>query len=63
MGAVTGIVAGIVTAAGAVAVYRYAQRRARDLRDRIDLFRARGGEGETVIDLELDPSTGVYRVK
>lgn len=63
MGAVTGIVAGVVTAAGAVALYRYAQRRGRALRDKLDHLRARATSGGAVIDLERDPSTGVFKAK
>lgn len=61
MSAVTGIVAGLVTAAGAVALYRYVQRRAGEFRDRLD--RARGGAQNSVMDFEQDPDTGVYHAK
>ncbi|MCB9955737.1 MAG: hypothetical protein H6848_07505 [Caulobacterales bacterium] len=64
MGAVTGIVAGFVTAAGALALYRYAQRRGRALRDKLEGLRARAASpGGAVIDLELDPATGVFKAK
>jgi hypothetical protein len=59
MGAVTGIVAGFAAAAGAVALYRYMEKRSRAARRKFkDLARGAG-----VLDLELDPATGVYRVK
>lgn len=62
MSAVTGIIAGFVTAAGAVALYRMAKRRARSLRAAIDEARGRRG-ADPVLDFEQDPSTGVYRAK
>jgi hypothetical protein len=62
MSAVTGIVAGLVTAAGAVALYRLVERRSRALRAAID--RARGRDRrERVLDFEQDPATGVYKAK
>lgn len=62
MSAVSGIVAGLVTAAGAVALYRYALRRSSELRDKLERGRARAGE-EPVIDFERDPATGVFHAK
>lgn len=62
MSAVTGIVAGFVTAAGALALYRYAQRRTGELRDRIEKARRRGA-ARNIIDFEQDPETGIYHAK
>lgn len=62
MSAVTGIVAGFVTAAGALALYRYAQRRTGELRDRIEKARQRGG-ARKIIDFEQDPETGIFHAK
>lgn len=64
MSAVTGIIAGLATAVGVVALYRFAERRARSLRAAIDKGRgvAPGG-GDPVLDFEQDPATGVYRSK
>lgn len=62
MGAVTGIIAGFVTAAGAVALYRLVERRTRSLRAAIDDARGRRG-ADAILDFEQDPSTGVYRAK
>lgn len=68
MSAVTGIVAGLVAAAGVVALTRFVARRARPVRDAIDrAFRASAEPGskggETVIEFEQDPETGVFRAK
>lgn len=64
MSALTGIVAGVVAVAGVAALYRFARRRARSLRDAIDAVRdPRPDGGEAVLDFELDPATGVYRPK
>lgn len=62
MSAVTGIIAGFAAAAGAVALYRVVQRRARSLRTAIDEARNRRS-GDPVLDFEQDPSTGVFRAK
>lgn len=60
MSAVTGIVAGLAAAAGAVALYRFAERRARSLRDALTVRRD-GARPGAVLDFEKDPETGVYR--
>lgn len=62
MSAVTGIIAGFAAAAGALALYRVVQRRARSLRTAIDEARNRPS-GDPVLDFEQDPSTGVFRAK
>lgn len=64
MSAVTGIVAGLVTAAGAVTLYRYAQRRAAELRERLEKSRTRSARPDAaVIEFERDPATGVFHAK
>ena len=64
MSAVTSIVAGFVAAAGAVALYRYAERRARSLRTALrKATGASGADAREVIDFERDPATGVFRAK
>jgi hypothetical protein len=62
MSAVTGIIAGFVTAAGAVALFRLVERRARSLRVKIDEARGRR-RADAILDFEQDPATGVYRPK
>jgi hypothetical protein len=60
----TGIVAGLATAVGVVALYRFAERRARSLRTALDRRTgAAPSNGGRVLDFEQDPSTGVYRSK
>ncbi|MBI1366918.1 MAG: hypothetical protein GC153_13305 [Alphaproteobacteria bacterium] len=61
MSATTGIIAGIAAAAGALAVYRLAMRRAQALKTA--LAEARRPRGDRVIDFERDPATGVFRAK
>lgn len=61
MGAVTGIVAGFVAVAGAVAIYRHLERRAREIASRVDDLRGR--PFRSILDFERDPATGVYRSK
>ncbi|MBB5518016.1 hypothetical protein [Amphiplicatus metriothermophilus] len=64
MSAMTGIVAGLATAAGAFALYRYAERRARALRRAVEERRRDPQRaGKPVLDFERDPETGVYRSK
>lgn len=64
MSAVTGIVAGLVTAAGAVALYKYMRARAAELRGKLERARAPGPEKrDGVIDFERDPQTGVFHAK
>lgn len=64
MSAMTGILAGLVTAAGALALYRYAERRARALRAAVGEMRRDPRRADRpVLDFERDPDTGVYRSK
>lgn len=62
MSALSGIVAGFVTAAGAVALYRLVEKRTRSLRAKIDEVRGRH-RADAILDFEQDPATGVYRSK
>ena len=62
MGAVTTLVLTVAATAGAVALYRFVDRQAKDLRDAIrDVQREQGKSG--VIDYERDPESGVYKPK
>lgn len=70
MSAVTTLAASIAAAAGAVAVYRFVNRRTRPLRDAIaelrrqqSAARSGGGAAADVLDYERDPASGVYRQK
>lgn len=65
MSAVATVAATIVAAAGAVAVYRYMDKKTRAFRDAVrDVHdRARGEAEGRVLDYERDPSSGVYRPK
>ncbi len=65
MSAVTTLVATVAAAAGAVALYRFAERRSRPLRDAIAELRksSRAGAQGAVIDYEQDPDSGVFRPK
>ena len=62
MSAVAGVLAGLVTAAGAVALYRYAERRTRSLCEQFNAH-APTQRRPDVIDFERDPDTGVYRAR
>lgn len=64
MNTTAGILAGLLVAGAAVALYRFAHRKAGELRTAIDELRgaATGAKGG-VIDFEQDPATGVYRKK
>lgn len=63
MSAVTTLAATVAAAVGAVALYRYAERRTRPLRDAISEMRkaAKGEKPGAVIDYERDPESGVYK--
>ena len=65
MSAVTTLVATVAAAAGAVALYRYAERRTRPLRNAIDELRksARNNGDGAVLDYEQDPESGVFKPK
>ena len=61
MGAVTTLVATVAAAAGAVALYRFVDRQARELKD---VLRDKAGRDKNVVlDYERDPDSGVYRQK
>lgn len=69
MSAVTALAASIAAAAGAVAIYRFIDRRSRPLRAALSELRreagraARGKPPADVIDYERDPVSGVYKPK
>lgn len=65
MSAVTTLVATVAVAAGAVALFRLAEKRTRPLRSAIDEMRrtARDGSPGAVIDYEQDPDSGVFKPK
>ncbi len=61
MGAVTTLVATVAAAAGAVALYRFVDRQARDLKD---VLRDKAKRtSDMIIDYERDPESGVYKPK
>lgn len=63
MSAVAGILAGLVTAAGAVTLYRVAQRKLRNARDSFLDPKRNDASHHNTIDFERDPETGVFRAK
>jgi len=64
MGAMTGIVAGVATLGGAIALYRLTRRRAAAWRASVEQAARDGADvAGAVIDYERDPETGVYRQK
>ncbi len=64
MGAVTTLLATVAAAAGAVAVYRYADRKAQEMRDAFKSAQRRAGAASTtVLDYERDPASGVFKPK
>lgn len=64
MSAVTTVVATVAAAAGAVALFKFAERRTRPLRRAIDEVRKSAAKTPgAVIDYEQDPNSGVFRPK
>lgn len=63
MSAVAGILAGLVTAAGAVTLYRVTQRRVRAVRDSFLDTKRHEPSPQNTLDFERDPETGVFRAK
>jgi hypothetical protein len=63
MSAITGVVVGLAAAAGAVALYRVMERRARPLARAIAEWRRPTGERGKVLEFERDPVSGVFRAK
>ncbi|MGE0408348.1 MAG: hypothetical protein AB7P23_03695 [Amphiplicatus sp.] len=63
MSAMTGVIAGIATLAGVLALYRFAARRTRGLRVALDEARGKKSADASVLDFEQDPDTGVYHAK
>ncbi len=65
MSAVTTLAVTVAAAAGAVALYRFAEKRTRSLRKAIDELRKTnpGAATGAVIDYEQDPESGVFKPK
>lgn len=65
MSAVTTLAVTVAAAAGAVALYKFAERRTRPLRAAIDELRhaARRENPGAVIEYEQDPVSGVFKPK
>jgi len=65
MSAVTGIVAGLITVAGAIALVRHAGRKAREFQDALAEARRNtdAERGGAVLEYERDPESGVFRPK
>lgn len=65
MSAVTTLAVTVVAAAGAVALFRFAERRTRPLREALDELRKSGNSRSTgaVLDYEQDPESGVFKPK
>ncbi len=62
MGALAGIAAGVVAAVGTLALMRYVERKANDIRDAF-AEPAERSRAPGVIDFEQDPETGAFRQK
>ncbi len=65
MSAVTTLAVTVAAAAGAVALFRFTERRTRPLRRTLDELR-KTGEAKTagaVLDYEQDPESGVFKPK
>ena len=65
MSAVATLAATVVTAVGAVALYRFAERRSRPIRAALSEMRktARSTDKGAVIEYEQDPESGVFKPK
>lgn len=64
MSAVTTVVATVAAAAGAVALFKFAERRTRPLRQAIrEVKKSAAKSSGAVIDYEQDPDSGVFRPK
>ena len=65
MSAVTTLAVTVAAAAGAVALFKFAERRTRPLRAAIDELRnaARRDNAGAVIEYEQDPESGVFKPK
>lgn len=65
MSAVTTLAVTVAAAAGAVALFKFAERRTRPLRAAIDELRtaARRENAGAVIEYEQDPESGVFKPK
>lgn len=65
MGAAATLATVVAAAAGGVALYRFLERRRRELRKIFDDAKARAGADRAgnIIDYEHDPESGVFRPK
>ena len=64
MGAVTTLIATVAVTAGAVAAFRYVDKKRRDIQDILNTHRRDGHNTKsTVIDYERDPESGVFKPK
>lgn len=70
MGAMTGLVAGIATIGGAVALYRFARKGLREAANQVEAAQRKAAEGfagggadGAVLDYRKDPADGVFRPK
>lgn len=63
MNTTAGILAGLLVAGAAVSFYRFARRKAGEVRAAIDELRGASRGDGGVIDFERDPATGVFRRK
>ena len=65
MGAVTTLVATVAAAAGAVALYRFIDNKAKDFKSVLSEAKrqASGETGKPIIDYERDPESGVFKPK
>lgn len=65
MSAVTTLAVTVAAAAGAVALFRFVDRRSKPLRETLAEMRrqARGDRPSAVIDYERDPESGVFKPK
>lgn len=65
MSSVTAIIATVAATAGAVALYRYADRKSREFRKVLTEIKNKAAEKRPakVLDFEQDPDSGVFRPK
>ncbi len=65
MSAVTTLAVTVAAAAGAVALYRFAERRTRSIRRALDEVRGAhpANASGAILDYEQDPESGTYRPK
>lgn len=65
MGAVSTLAVTVAAAMGAIALYRFVDRKTGELRNAIDEAnrRSKSGNSNVVIDYERDPDSGVFKPK